>query len=134
MFVFQLPIRLPESSTGSKNQSLLFYSTYFNFFSTPGKFLLRDRVMSSCPHIFALISRDLASDTLTPHPRSRSPFSMQAVNNILLFIASYHHAQELIRPSKKWLAKSFVKSHNACFADQDRTIHNILQYTAPRCP
>ena len=56
--------------------------------------------------------RDLASDTWTPHPRSRNtscfrPFSMQAakISHILLSIASYYYAQEQTRPAKEWLAK-----------------------------
>ena len=60
-------------------------------------------VMSSGPHQLTHHPPcNLASDTWTPHPRSRStscfhPFSMQATTYLLI----YYHAQELTRPAKK---------------------------------
>ena len=55
--------------------------------------------------------RDLASDTWSHGPLIEKHFvlppnSLCGLPHILLSIASYHCAQELTRPAKKWLAKS----------------------------
>ena len=61
--------------------------------------------------------RNLALDTWTPHPRSRStscfrPFSMQAASRFIFYYLFYHYAQELTRPAKEWLAKLSLLSSN----------------------